>query len=160
MIESHSDGALKQVALFAEVKSTKANMAKIVQNPAKYPDFIPNFAKQKVTKQPSGKLKMEWELEVPMANLTGTSMMTIESDGSVDVVAVGGDIKRGRWRWEFNERPGGVLVPVHYAYSDVRESSWVTRMIVEKQPLFEHGIVIASGTVALHAMKARAEGRR
>ncbi len=49
---------------------------------------------------------------------------------------------------------------VHYAYSDVRESSWVTKKVVEKEPLFEHGIVLASQTVALTAMKARAEGRR
>jgi ribosome-associated toxin RatA of RatAB toxin-antitoxin module len=160
LIESYDDGALKQVALLAEVNATSDRIAKIVQDPAKYPEFIPNFAEQKVTPQEDGKLKMEWELEVPMVNLTGTSMMTIEKDGSVDVVAVDGDIKRGRWRWEFNPRPNGVTIPVHYAYSDVRESSWVTKMLVDKQPLFEHGIVIASGTVAMHAMKARAEGRR
>jgi ribosome-associated toxin RatA of RatAB toxin-antitoxin module len=160
LIESYPDGALKQVALMAEVNASSEKMAKIVQDPAKYPEFIPNFAEQKVTPQEDGKLKMEWELEVPMVNLTGTSMMTIEKDGSVDVVAVDGDIKRGRWRWEFNQRPNGMTIPVHYAYSDVRDSSWVTKMIVEKQPLFEHGIVIASGTVAMHAMKARAEGKR
>jgi ribosome-associated toxin RatA of RatAB toxin-antitoxin module len=160
LIESYPDGALKQVALLAEVNAPTEKMAKIVQDPAKYPEFIPNFAEQKVTPAGDGKLKMEWELEVPMVNLTGTSMMTIEKDGSVDVVAVEGDIKRGRWRWEFNPRPNGVTIPVHYAYSDVREASWVTKMIVDRQPLFEHGIVIASGTVAMHAMKARAEGKR
>jgi ribosome-associated toxin RatA of RatAB toxin-antitoxin module len=160
VIESYDDGALKQVALLAEVNASPDKMQKIVSDPAKYPEFIPNFAEQKVTPQDDGKLKMEWELEVPMVNLTGTSMMTIEKDGSVDVVAVEGDIKRGRWRWEFNQRPNGVTIPVHYAYSDVRESSFVTKMLVDKQPLFEHGIVIASGTIAMHAMKARAEGRR
>ncbi len=160
LIESYDDGTLKQVALLDEVKASAEKIEKIVQDPARYPEFIPNFAEQKVTPQPDGKLKMEWELEVPMVNLTGTSMMTIEKDGSVDVVAVEGDIKRGRWRWEFKPGPAGFTIPVHYAYSDVRESSWVTRMIVEKQPLFEHGIVIASTTVAMHAMKARAEGRR
>jgi ribosome-associated toxin RatA of RatAB toxin-antitoxin module len=160
LIESYPDGALKQVALLAEVNASPEQMAKIVQDPAKYPEFIPNFAEQKVTPTDDGKLKMEWELEVPMVNLTGISMMTIEKDGSVDVVAIEGDIKRGRWRWEFNQRPNGITIPVHYAYSDVREASWVTKMIVEKQPLFEHGIVIASGTVAMHAMKARAEGKR
>lgn len=160
LIQSYDDGALKQVALLAEVNASKTKLEKIVQDPARYPEFIPNFADQKVTPTDSGRLRMEWELEVPMVNLTGTSLMTIEKDGSVDVVAVEGDIKRGRWRWEFNERPGGVVIPVHYAYSDVRESSWVTKMLVERQPLFEHGIVIASTTVAMTAMKARAEGRR
>jgi ribosome-associated toxin RatA of RatAB toxin-antitoxin module len=160
LIASYADGALQQVALLAEVNAPREKIASIVSDPAKYPEFIPNFAEQKVSKAGDNKLKMEWELEVPMVNLTGTSMMTIEADGSVDVVAVDGDIKRGRWRWEFNQLREGVVVPIHYAYSDVRESSWVTKMIVDKQPLFEHGIVIASGTVAMHAMKARAEGKR
>ena len=87
-------------------------------------------------------------------------MMTIEKDGSVDVVAQSGDIKRGRWRWEFLALGENRVIPIHYAYSDVRKASWVTERIVKSQPLFEHGIVIASGTVAMTAMKARAEGKR
>ena len=51
-------------------------------------------------------------------------------------------------------------VPVHYAYSDVRKASFFTRKLIEKEPLFEHGAVIASTAVALTAVKARAEGRR
>jgi hypothetical protein len=34
------------------------------------------------------------------------------------------------------------------------------KKLIEKQPLFEHGIVVAASTVALTAMKARAEGKR
>ena len=78
----------------------------------------------------------------------------------VSIIAETGDITRGRWRWEFFDRGPGASIPVHYAYSDVRESSWVTKKLVEREPLFEHGIVIASGTIAMTAMKARAEGRR
>ena len=160
LIESYNSGALKQVAILGHVKANKKKMAAIVQDPARYPEFIPNFAEQIVTRIAPNRLKMEWELEVPMVNMNGISMMTIEPTGAVDVVAVDGDIQRGRWRWEFNERPDGTVIPIHYAYTDVRESSWVTRLLIERQPLFEHGIVIASGAVAMNAMKARAEGRR
>lgn len=160
LIESHPDGSLAQAAILGVVAASKADLARIVQDPAKYPDFMPNFAEQTVKKRPDGKLAMTWELDVPLKNLEGTSLMTIEEDGSVDVVATSGDIARGRWRWEFLPFGPSKTLGVHYAYSDVRESSWVTKKVVEKEPLFEHGIVLASQTVALTAMKARAEGHR
>lgn len=160
LIESYEDGSLRQIAIFANVDAPKEKIAQVVQDPARYPDFMPNFAAQKATPAGPGKLKMEWELEVPLTNLSGQSLMTIEDSGAVDVIAETGDITRGRWRWEFFDRGPGASIPVHYAYSDVRESSWVTKKLVEREPLFEHGIVIASGTIAMTAMKARAEGRR
>lgn len=160
LIESHPDGALKQVALFTEVAAPRAKMTEIVQDPGRYPEFIPNFTKQDVTKLEDGRLRMEWELDVPLSSVEGVSVMTIEDDGSVDVLADDGDIERGRWRWEFHAVGEDRTIPIHYVYSDVRKASWVTEKIVERQPLFEHGIVIASGTVAMTAMKARAEGKR
>ncbi len=160
LIESYPDGALKQVALFTEVHAPRAKMAQIVQDPAKYPEFIHTFARHDVTKTPDGRLRLDWEIEVPMQNVEGISMMSIEADGSVDVQATEGDLKRGRWRWEFIALGENLTIPIHYAYSDVREASWVIKRIVDKQPLYEHGIVIASGTIAMTAMKARAEGKR
>jgi ribosome-associated toxin RatA of RatAB toxin-antitoxin module len=160
LIESHPDGVLKQVALFTRVAAPPEKMKQIVQDPAKYPEFIPNFARQDVERTEDGKLRMDWELDVPLSSVAGVSLMTIEADGTVDVVAQSGDIKRGRWRWEFRDGGPGATIPIHYVYSDVREASWVTKKLVEKQPLLEHGIVIASGTVAMTAMKARAEGVR
>jgi ribosome-associated toxin RatA of RatAB toxin-antitoxin module len=160
LIESNDDGSLRQVALLTMVDAPKQKLASVVYEPAKYPEFIPNLAKQKVTEESKNHLKLEYELEVPMVNLEGTSKMTIEDDGSVDVVAVDGDIKRGRWRWEFNALSETTTVPVHYAYSDVSETSWFVKKLIEKQPLFEHGIVVAASTVAVRAMKARAEGKR
>lgn len=159
LIESNDDGSLRQVAMLTWVDATKAKLGDIVRAPAKYPEFIPNLTKQKVTEESKNHLRLEYELEVPMVNIQGVSQMTIEPDGSVDVIAVGGDIKRGRWRWEFSEQGKGT-VPIHYAYSDVGETSWFVKKLIEKQPLFEHGIVVAASTVAMTAMKARAEGHR
>lgn len=160
LIESHDDGALRQVALVTVVDAPSEKLSAVIRAPEKYPEFIKNFAQQKVTTLPDGRLQLQWELEVPLTNLHGTSVMAMGEDGTVEIEAVSGDITRGRWRWELTPLGAGATLPVHYAYTDVRESSWVTRKIVDREPLFEHGIVIASGTVALAAMKARAEGRR
>jgi ribosome-associated toxin RatA of RatAB toxin-antitoxin module len=160
LIESNDDGSLRQVALLAAVGASKQTLASVVHQPAKYPEFIPNLAKQRVTEESKNHLKLEYEVEVPMVNLEGVSRMTIEDDGSVDVIAVDGDIKRGRWRWELYALGDKMTVPIHYAYSDVSETSWFVKKLIEKQPLFEHGIVVAASTVAVRAMKARAEGKR
>src|SRR5262249_35815237 len=129
LIESNDDGSLRQVALLAEVDASKQKLASVVYEPAKYPEFIPNLAKQKVTEESKNHLKLEYELEVPMVNLEGVSKMTIEDDGSVDVVAVDGDIKRGRWRWELYPLGEHTTVPIHYAYSDVTETSWFVKRL-------------------------------
>ena len=160
LVESEPDGGLRQAALLTLVKAPRTKLVKVIQDPARYPEFIPNFAEQKVTPTGDGRLRLEWELEVPIVNLDGVSFMTIEPDGSVEIEAHTGDIRRGRWRWEAVAVDDETTVPIHYTYSDVRDASWVTRRIIDKQPLFEHGIVLASATVALTAMKARAEGYR
>ena len=160
LIESNADGSLHQVEIMGIVAASKDKLESVVYAPAKYPEFIPNLVAQRVTEEGKNKMRLEYELEVPMVNLDGVSNMTIQDDGSVDVVAVSGDITRGRWRWEFRSLGENATVPVHYAYSDVSETSWFVKQLIQKQPLFEHGIVVAASTVALRAMKARAEGKR
>ncbi|MBI2375153.1 MAG: hypothetical protein HYV07_14250 [Deltaproteobacteria bacterium] len=160
MIESNADGTLRQVALLTKVASDKAKVQAIVADPGKFPEFIQNFARQDVTPIDARRTKLDWELEIPFKNLEGEAEMTVDPDGTVEVVNTKGDITRGRFRWEVLEAGPGKSIPIHYAYTDVREASFFTRALVERQPLVEHGIVIASGTVALAAVKARAEGRR
>ncbi|MBI4821922.1 MAG: hypothetical protein HY791_37030 [Deltaproteobacteria bacterium] len=159
IIESNQDGTLRQVALLTKVSADKKKLLAIVRDAGKYPEFIPNFAKQDVTPIDARRNKLSWELEVPFQNLEGEAEMTVEDDGSVEIVNTTGDITRGRFRWEIAEA-GASSIPIHYTYSDVREASFFTKMLIERQPLVEHGVVIASGTVALTAVKARAEGRR
>lgn len=160
IIESNTDGTLKQCVLLADVAASKEQLAKIIHQPGRYPEFLPNIAEQKVVDAGGGKLKLAYELDVPLANLEGESLMEIEASGDVEVVATGGDITRGRWRWELTALGPDRSMPIHYAYSDVRETSFFVRKLIEKQPLFEHGIVVAASTVAIMGMKARAEGKR
>jgi ribosome-associated toxin RatA of RatAB toxin-antitoxin module len=159
LIESNDDGSLRQVVLFADVAAPQDRVHQVITTPERYPEFLPNLVEQKVKHLSDRKLELEYEIDVPLANLEGTTVMEIEEGGGVEVVATGGDITRGRWRWELAPR-NGHTVPVHYAYSDVRETSFVVRKLIEQQPMFEHGIVVAASTVAILGIKARAEGKR
>ncbi len=160
MIESHEDGSLRQVTVLASVAAGPGKLTAVAHRPDTWPSFVPNLVSQKVTEESKGVLRLEYEIEVPLANVEGVNRMTIHEDGSVDMVAVSGDVSRGKWRWEFRALPDGVTVPVHYAYTDVRDASWFVKKLVEQQPLFEHGVVATASTIAVRALKARALGQR
>ena len=160
LIESNGDGSLRQVTVLAIVRAPKTKLQAVVHAPEKWPEFIPNLTAQEVTRETDKRMVLDYELDVPLINIEGKSRLTIEPDGSVEMVAVSGDIKRARWRWEFHDLGEAASVPFHYAYSDVTETSWIIEKLVAKEPLFEHGIAVAASTVAVRAMKARAEGVR
>ena len=159
LIESQPDGSLKQVSVMAVVEAPKAKLVEAVHTPEKWTEFVGNLADQKVTREPGGTILLDYELEVPLVNVEGQNRMSFDGD-SVEMVAVGGDITRSRWRWEFYDLGPNRSVPMHYAYTDVTEASWLVRKLVAQQPTFEHGIVVAASTIAVRAMKARAEGKR
>jgi ribosome-associated toxin RatA of RatAB toxin-antitoxin module len=160
LIESERDGHLRQVVMLTVVHAPLERLAATVQAADKYPEFIPNIKSQTMTPLGPGRFKLEYALNVPLVSVSGISEMTVLPGGAVDVVATGGDVQSGRWRWEFQDLGAGDTVPIHYAYTSVAETSWLAKQLVEKQPLFEHGIVAAASTIAVRAMKARAEGTR
>jgi ribosome-associated toxin RatA of RatAB toxin-antitoxin module len=160
LIESHPKGTLRQVMALTEVKASAERMRSVVADADAYPEFIDSLAEQTSSRRTDGGLDLRWKISVPMASMRGTSRMTFADDGSIDVRTTEGDIKDGRWRWEFLSLDDEHAVPVHYAYHDLRESSFVTRLLLRSEPLLEHGIVGAAAMVALNSMRARAEGRR
>ncbi|MEM1023627.1 MAG: SRPBCC family protein [Myxococcota bacterium] len=160
VIESHPGGKLRQVAVLTTVEAPRAHLAGIVGRPGAYPEFMKSLKQMEVERTREDELALDWKISVPMASMSGQSKMVFRPDGSIDAWTVGGDVKNGRWRWEFHELDASRSVPVHYVYSDLRESSFFTRIVLKAEPMLEHGIVGASGTVAVAGMKARAEGAR
>jgi len=160
VIESHPDGELRQVAVLTTVEAPRDRLAGVVGQPAAYPEFMKSLKRMEVERTQEDELALNWKISVPMASMSGRSKMVFRPDGSIDAWTVGGDVKNGRWRWEFHALGDDRSVPVHYVYSDLRESSFFTRIVLEAEPMLEHGIVGASGTVAVAGMKARAEGAR
>lgn len=160
LIESQKDGSLRQVSIMATVDAPREKLKNVVHQPEKWTEFIPNVADQTVTREPGGTVLLDYELEVPLVNVSGKNRMSFEEDGSVVMNAISGDITRARWRWEFYPLTLTTSMAMHYAYVDVTEASWLVRQLVEKQPTFEHGVAVAASTVAVRGIKERAEGKR
>ncbi len=159
VIESHRDGTLKQVAILSLADVAPPAIHAVVANPARYPEFMPNISRQRVTRRDDGQLHMAWTLKTPVSSMSGTALMTVGSD-TVEVNALTGDVPRARLLWRFIPLGKERSVVAYYTYSDIRAASWVTRLLLNAEPLLEHGMVAAAGAVAMTAMTARAEGRR
>ena len=159
VIESHEGGALRQVALLGLVDAPAPKVRAVVADARKYPDFMPNISRQEVTAEPDGRLKLDWTIKTPVSSMSGIAMMAFVDD-AIEVQAVSGDVDRARILWRFLPVDAQRSIVMYYTYSDIRSASWVTRMLIRAEPLLEHGMVAAAGTVALSAMTGRAEGRR
>lgn len=159
IIESHADGTLRQIALLGAARTSAARFREVVADPAQYPRFMPNISRQKVTKLPDGDLKLDWTISTPVSSISGVALMRMSPD-AIDIEAIDGDVERSRMRWHFLDRGPKRAVTIYYSYSDIRQASWLTRQLLKAEPLLEHGMVAAAGTVAMTAMSARAEGRR
>lgn len=160
VVESRGDGTLQQVAVLTMVDAPAAHVRDVVLNAEAYPEFIRSMNSMEVHRRDDGTMDMSWRLSVPMTSLEGKSRMAVRRDGSVDIWTLEGDIANGRWKWEFFEIDAERSVPVHYVYSDLREASFFTRVVLDAEPMLEHGLIGASGTVALGGMKARSEATR
>ena len=185
VIESHDDGALRQVTLLGRSKVAPKRLHDVVAHAEAYPEFMPNISRQRVTRRDDGTIHLDWTIKTPVSSMSGTALMTVGTD-TIEVNALSGDVDRARILWHIAPVPpapvssapsrgqGDAAGPAkaprpsdaagsivsYYAYSDIRAASWVTRMLLNAEPLLEHGMVGAAGTVALTAMTARAEGRR
>lgn len=159
LVESDAEGSLRQATIWANVQAPAAKLRGVVLEASEYARFIPTFKETKLSKLKEGHLRLEWTLDVPLVSVSGVTDIFPRADGAIDMLAVSGDVERARWRWSFTEQGEATLL-VHQVYSDVREASWFVEKLVDREPLLEHGIVVASSAIGVQAIKARSEGRR
>lgn len=159
LVESDGEGALRQVNLWSRVQASEATLRGVVMEASEYARFIPTFKETKLSRLADGHYRLEWTLDIPLVSVAGVTDVFARADGSIDMLAVSGDVKRAHWRWGFSPQGDSTLL-MHEAYSDVREASWLVEKMIAKEPLLEHGIVVASSVIGVQAIKDRAEGNR
>src|SRR6201999_786813 len=98
----------------------------------------------------------DWELEVPIFNLSGRLAMRERPDG-VTFELFDGDFAPGQiaFTMRANSR-GGTTLTVD-AVLDVKRSSWLLRRIIKRSPVGEPAVLAAAAYVALRAVALRAE---
>lgn len=155
LIESNPDGRMKQVAVMTLVAAPPDVVRKVVATPERWPDFVPNVSRAKVTRHDDGSLDYDFALDLTLVTLRSNNHMVVRPDG--DIVIHDNNAPDGtRMRWSFLPAPGGTVM-VLYGYVDILHSNHFVRRVVDTAPLMEHGLALAAQHAYVQAMRARAE---
>ncbi len=145
------------------VAAPPATVKAVLLDPAHYRAVVPGLVRVELQAQATGagspsaarRKIVDWELEVPLVNLSGRVAVSERGDG-VDVEMVSGDLAPGRIRFTISSRAGGATL-VADAQLDIEHSSWLLRRIMARSPVGQPAALLASAYVALRAVALRAE---
>jgi hypothetical protein len=141
------------------VRAPPGTIQAMLLDPAHYRALIPSLIRSDVEPgSPPGVVRVAWELEVPLVNLSGHHTLRAIPDG-VEMVLYEGDLP-GRVVFHTYSRADGFTALEVDAQIDVRRSSWFLRRVMARSPFGEPAALAAAAWVALRATALRAEHPR
>jgi hypothetical protein len=140
-------------------RAPAAAVLAVLGDPSRYAAMIPSLIRSKEIGRRGDARVVEWELEVPLFNLSGTFELR-PRPGGFELAMVAGDLCPGRIVFETAARAdGGATVEID-ARLDVARSSFFLRQIMARSPFGEPAALSAATWVALRAVVLRAEHPR
>lgn len=140
----------------ARVAATPAAIKNVLLDPAHYRALIPSLLRADLERSNGGPPIVDWELEVPLFNLSGRMALRNRPDG-VTIELFEGDFAPGRLAFTVTPSAGGGAILMVDAVLDVKRSSWLLRRIIKRSPAGEPAALAAATYVALRAVALRAE---
>ncbi len=138
------------------VAASPAAIKDILLDPAHYGAIIPSLIRSDLERQSGGPPVVDWELEVPLFNLSGRMALHNRPDG-VTIELFEGDFAPGRISFTVAPSAAGGSTLIIDAVLDVKRSSWLLRHIIKRSPAGEPAALTAAAYVALRAVALRAE---
>ena len=138
------------------VAASPAAIKDVLLDPAHYRALIPALIKSELDWSNRSAPIVDWELEVPLFNLSGRMALHNRPDG-VTIELVEGDFAPGRLAFTVAPDARGGSTLVVDAVLDVKRSSWLLRRIIKRSPVGEPAVLSAAAYVALRAVALRAE---
>ena len=138
------------------VAASPAAIKDVLLDPAHYRALIPALIKSKLDWSNRTAPIVDWELEVPLFNLSGRMALYNRPDG-VTIELFEGDFAPGRLSFTVAPDARGGATLVVDAVLDVKRSSWLLRRIIKRSPVGEPAALTAATYVALRAVALRAE---
>ncbi len=138
------------------VAASPAAIKDVLLDPAHYHALIPALIESRLERSNGGAPIVDWELEVPLFNLSGRMALHNRPDG-VTIELVEGDFAPGRLSLTVAPDARGGSTLVVDAVLDVKRSSWLLRRIIRRSPVGEPAALTAATYVALRAIALRAE---
>jgi hypothetical protein len=133
-----------------------ATVLAVLGDPSRYATMIPSLIRSREVGRRGDARVVEWELEVPLFNLSGTLELR-PRPGGLELAMIDGDMSPGRVVFETAARPdGGTTVQID-ARLDVTRTSFFLRRIMARSDWGEPAALSAATWVALRAAVLRAE---
>ena len=139
------------------VAASPAAIKDVLLAPAHYAALIPSLIKSDLELSSAGGPPIvDWELEIPLFNLSGRLALHNRPDG-VTFDLFEGDFAPGRISFTVAPDAHGGTTLLVDAVLDVKRSSWLLRRIIKRSPAGEPAVLTAAVYVALRAVALRAE---
>ena len=138
------------------VAASPAAIKDLLLDPAHYRALIPALIKSELDWSNRSAPIVDWELEVPLFNLSGRMALYNRPDG-VTIELFEGDFAPGRLSFTVAPDARGGATLIVDAVLDVKRSSWLLRRIIKRSPVGEPADLTAATYVALRAVALRAE---
>jgi hypothetical protein len=154
-----------RVFLATRVAASAEDVRAVMTDPNAYGKAMPSFRRVEVVakheREPGiADLEVDWELEVPLRNLSGKLWLRPQENG-VDLQLAEGAFAPGLFHLSARkENAGGKAESVLTieGFANVRDVNWATRQIAQRSPIAEAAITVAAVYVLLKSLARLAEG--
>ncbi len=151
LIDLPAAAGAPRVRAATRVNAAPAAVRAVLLDPAHFRELIPSLIRSEVQRG-----VVDWELEVPLFNLSGRFALRALPDGArFDLFD--GDFAPGHLLFQIAPGPGGGSILSVDASMDIRRSTWLLRHILSRSPFGAPAALAAAIDVALRAVALRAE---
>jgi len=158
LVQSRPDGSLEQVASIVLIDAPLKKVFDTITDYAAYKNFLPNVVRSEIIYKDADHTDVSFEIDVPIKNIHYTLRYRTNGKCVIEIELVKGDIKTGAYRWDLFDTDDGTVV-IYTTVTDVSETSWIMKKLIDSQPTIEHAANVAAGILTVKAVKKEAEKR-
>jgi ribosome-associated toxin RatA of RatAB toxin-antitoxin module len=156
LIRSRKSGRLEQAILLAVVDRPADEVRAVVADVERYAEFMPTVEEIEVRERSGEHVKYNAHYDIPLFSMEVETELKPVGKHRLSLKILGGDLKRGRYGWEFLPLDGGKrTLALFYGNADIRSQGFLLKTLVDKEPYLEHGLNVGIQLVAVRAVDQR-----
>jgi len=158
LVQSRKTGRLEQAIVGGVVNRPFAEVRATVNDVEHYPEFMPSIEKVEIRMREGEHVKYNAHYDIPLFSMEVETELKPISERRMALRITGGDLKRGRYGWEFLPLDGGKrTLAMFHGNADIRSQGFLMRSLVDQEPFLEHGLNVGIQLVAVRAVGQRTE---
>jgi ribosome-associated toxin RatA of RatAB toxin-antitoxin module len=156
VLRSAPSGKLADLSILDRIAAARDRVEATILAPAAYASFMDAVPKSEEVKRDADGIAWRWKIDLPIASWESRFVMRPDGRGGIDAMAIEGDLKNARLRWDLTTLAPDRTMAVLRTSADLSASSLVLRALFNQEPLFEHGFAVAIGLIPVAGVRARA----